>query len=316
MSRNALIAAVIVAAVFVLGSSVFIVNEAQQAVVTQFGEIIGEPVTDAGIQFKTPFINDVTYFDKRIQHWDGDPAQVPTKDKKFILVDTAARWRIVDPVEFFKTVRNTSLALSRITGILDGAAKNVISNYALVESVRNTNQIMEQIGDFARTDGDTEDKIVGEIEEIKAGREKLSNLIQNAAQKEVKSLGIELLDVLITRIAYVKEVESKVFDRMISERKRVAEKIRSFGKGEVAKIQGQLNLDLKTIESEAYKKAQSIRGKADAEAIKIYAASMKQGPDFYDFVRTMDAYRKTLPQTEQLILGTDSEFFRRLEESK
>lgn len=316
MNRNLIIAITIVVVVLVLRSGLYVVNEAEQAVVTQFGEIIGEPKTEAGIKFKAPFVHEVTYFDKRIQHWDGDPAQVPTKDKKFILVDTAARWRIVDPVEFFKTVRNKSLALSRITGILDGAAKNIISNYALVESVRNTNQIMEKIGEFSRTDGDGEDTIVGEIEKIEEGREKLSNLIEKAAQTEVKSLGIEILDVLITRIAYVKEVESKVFDRMISERKRVAEKIRSFGKGEVAKIQGQLNLDLKKIESEAYKKAQSIRGKADAEAIKIYADAMKQGPDFYEFVRTMDAYKKTLPKTDQLILGTDSEFFRRLDQSR
>ncbi|NRA64740.1 MAG: protease modulator HflC [Pseudobacteriovorax sp.] len=314
-TKSGVIAGIVVVLVILVRGSVFTVNEYQQAIVTRFGEIIGEPITEAGIQFKTPFVHEVTYFDKWMLHWDGDPAQVPTKDKKFILVDTTARWKIVDPAQFFKTVRNTRTALQRITGILDSATKDVVSNYNLVESVRNTNAIMEKIAAMEGTD-ENDEKIVGEIEPITAGREALAKQITLAAQKNVDTLGIELLDVLITRIAYVREVESKVFDRMISERNRIAEKIRATGKGEVAKIQGQLNLDLKTIESEAYKKAQSIRGKAEAESYGIYADSMSAGADFYEFVRTLEAYRKTIPKAEQIVIGTDSQFFRYLEKAK
>ncbi len=315
MSKPGIIAAIVVGLVVVLKSAIFVVDEKEQAIITQFGQIIGDPIIEAGIQFKKPFIHDVTYFDKRILHWDGDPAQVPTKDKKFILIDTTARWKIVDPVQFFKTVRNISLASRRITGILDGKTKNVISNYNLVEAVRNTNAILDKLNDLHEK-GETDDNITGDIESINAGREELSNLITKAAQEDVNSLGIELLDVLITRIAYVREVEAKVFDRMISERNRIAEKIRSYGKGEVAKIHGKLNLDLKKIESEAYRKAQSIRGKADGKSIKIYADSLGQAPKFYEFSRTLEAYKKTVPKTNQLILGTESEFFKLMDKSR
>lgn len=315
MSRSGIIAAIVVGLIVVLKSSIFVVNEKEQAVITKFGQIVGDPIVEAGIKFKTPFVHDVNYFEKRILHWDGDPAQVPTKDKKFILIDTTARWKIVDPVQFFKTVRNINLASRRITGILDGKTKNVVSNYNLVEAVRNTNAILDKINDLNQK-GEADDNITGDIESITAGREELAKLITKAAQDDVKSLGIELLDVLITRIAYVREVEAKVFDRMISERNRIAEKIRSVGKGEVAKIQGKLNLDLKKIESEAYKKAESIKGMADGTAIKIYAQSLGQDPDFYEFSRTLEAYKKTIPQTNQLILGTESDFFRLIDKSK
>ncbi|SMF11569.1 protease modulator HflC [Pseudobacteriovorax antillogorgiicola] len=303
------IAAAIVAVVALINSSVYIVNEAQQAIITQFGQIMGKPVTDAGIHFKAPFIQNVSYFDKRILHWDGDPAQVPTKDKKFILVDTTARWRIKDPETFFKAVKNIRLALQRITGILDGKTKNVISNYNLVEAVRNTNDIIEKV---KQNDETTDEKVTGEIEPVTAGREKLSQQITAQAQIELDSLGIELVDVLITRIAYVQEVEDKVFDRMISERNRIAEKTRSVGKGEEAKILGQMNLDLKEIESDAYRQSQEIMGKADAEAIAIYAESLRGNAEFYEFMRTMDAYKKTLPKSN-LVIGTDSEFLKLLD---
>lgn len=314
MSINTgIVAAVIVVLAATLNSAIYIVNEAQQVIITQFGEIIGEPVNEAGIKFKVPFMQNASYFDKRILHWDGDPAQVPTKDKKFILVDTTARWQIKDPVQFFKAVKNINLALRRITGILEGKTKNVISNYNLVEAVRNTNEIIEKVKQ--NEIDNVEDKVTGEIELVTAGREELSLLIAKQAQKELDSLGIELIDVLISRIAYVREVEDKVFDRMISERNRIAEKIRSVGKGEEAKILGQLNLDLKEIESEAYRQSQEIKGKADAEATKIYASSLKGSADFYGFMRTMDAYKETMHKS-RLVLGTDSEFLKLIEKSR
>ena len=294
----------------VIYSSVFTVHEWQQAIVTQFGKIIGEPVSDAGIHFKIPFIQDVRYFEKRILNWDGEPAQVPTKDKKFILVDTTARWRIVDPVKFIQTVQDEDRAMLRITSIIDGKTKTVISNYNLVETVRNTNSILDKVAQAAQDEG--EEKITGEIEVIEAGREKLSELITLQARKEIDSLGVELIDVLIRRIAYEKSVESKVFDRMISERMRIAEKIRAIGKGEEAKIRGTLNLDLKTIESEAYRQAQTIRGESEAKAIQIYADAMGQDPEFFEFIRTMEAYKKSLPERANIIFGSDSKFFQRM----
>lgn len=311
---NAKLIAGIAAVGFILAkSSMFVVNEAEQAIITQFGQIIGEPKTKAGLHFKMPFVQDVSYFDKRILHWDGDPAQVPTKDKKFILVDTTARWRIKDPVTFFKAVKNIRLAIRRITGILDGKTKNVISNNNLVEAVRNTNEIIEKAKIVS--EGDDGEKVTGEIELIKAGREKLAQDITQMAQVELNTLGIELVDVLITRIAYVKEVENKVFDRMISERNRIAEKIRSVGKGEEAKILGQLNLDLKEIESKAYRSSQEIKGKADAEATAIYAKSLSAGAEFYEFARTLEAYKKTMPKG-RLLLSSQSDFLKLLEKSR
>lgn len=290
-------------------SSVYIVGEWQQAIITQFGKIVGKPVTEAGLHFKLPFVQDVRYFEKRMLNWDGEPAQVPTRDKKFIFVDTTARWRIDDPVKFLQTVRSERQALQRISSIIDGKTKNIISNYKLVETVRNTNRIIEKASEQVAQD-DVEEKITGEIEAIEAGREKLSRIITEQARKEISSLGIHLIDVLIRRIAYEKSVEDKVFERMISERNRIAEKIRSVGKGEVAKINGRRDLELKRIQSEAYRKAKVVRGKAEAQAISIYAKAMNQDKDFYKFKRTLEAYEKTLPNRVKLIFSTDSDFFK------
>ena len=304
-TRNILQITIAFVFLVLINSSVYTVSEWQQAIITKFGQIVGDPITKAGIHFKYPFINDVRYFDKRILNWDGEPSQVPTKDKKFILVDTTARWKIVDPVKFTQTVQNEMRAKRRITSILDGKTKNVISAYNLVETVRNTNNILEK-----SDEGDTLESMSGEIESIEVGRERLSNLIAEKAKPEIRSLGIELIDVLIRRIAYEKSVEAKVFDRMISERNRVAEELRSEGKGEEAKIQGKMNFELKKIQSEAYRKSQSIRGKAEAEAIGIYAKSVKAGPKFYSFYRAMEAYKKTLPDRAKIVLGTDHPFLK------
>lgn len=307
-------------------SSFFVVREGQQVLVTQFGEIRGEPITKAGLHFKIPMIQEARVFDKRILSWDGDPEQITTKEKKYILVDTTARWRIKDLRKFAESVISERGARDRLDGILDGVTRDIISGQRLVEAVRTSNSILDKIkenkskseADKAANGGENlkteiEEEVTGDIESIRLGRQKLSQLIAERASTELAKLGIELIDVQLRRIAYEKSVEDKVYDRMISERKRIAEKIRSIGKGEEAKIRGRLNLDLKQIESEAYRKSQNIRGKAEKEAIEIYAASLGADPSYYTFRRTLDAYRKTIKDKSNVILSTDAEFLNLLD---
>lgn len=305
----------------------FTVPEGTQALITQFGEIRGEPISKAGIHFKMPFVQDVRYFDKRILSWDGDMEQITTREKKYIWVDTTARWRIVDTRKFAETVQDERGARERLDGILDGVTRDTISSHNLVEVVRDSNLIFEQIaarkaeaerlkGLPEHADNATaaalEEEVTGEVEHITTGREALSKLIIERARKELEPFGIELIDVQLRRIAYEKSVEDKVYDRMISERNRIAEKIRSIGKGEGAKIQGTLNRDLKQIESDAYRVSQEIKGRADGKAIAIYATSLKLDPEFYEFTRTMDAYKTSLATKARLIMSTDSDFLKYL----
>lgn len=304
--------------------SVYTVGEWQQAVVVQLGKIVGDPKVEAGLYFKMPFFQDVRYFDKRILTWDGSPEMVPTADKKYIEIDTTARWRITDPRRFYERVQAERTAMQRISSIIAGKTKNVVSKYKLVETVRNTNEIIQEVESSRHPDAqeaqketaatlvEVEEKITGEIESISLGREQLSKMITSLAREDVQTLGIELIDVLIKRVSYEPSVQSKVFDRMISERTRIAEKIRSIGKGEEAKIRGKLNLDLKKIESEAYKKAQIIKGKAEAEAITIYAGSLKKDPGYYTFTRTLEVYKKAIPGRANFIISTESELFKML----
>jgi modulator of FtsH protease HflC len=313
----ALIVGVLLASVAILGSA-FLVPEGRQAVITQFGRPVGKPVTSAGMHFKLPFIQTVQYVDKRILTWDGYPNQIPTKDKKYIIVDTTARWRIDDALTFIQTVQNERGAKARLDAILDAIARDTISNHNLVEAVRNSNGILQYI-EQKRKEGQEklakgeilvaeEEEITGEIEKIATGREALSGLIAQKADQELKPFGISIIDVQLRRIAYEASVEKKVYERMISERKRIAEKIRSIGKGEQAKIQGTTSRDLQRIDSEAYRRAQTIQGKADAEAIAIYAKSMAQDRGFYEFLRTMQAYKRALKADTQFILSTESQF--------
>jgi membrane protease subunit HflC len=312
-------------ALMLLFGSAYTLPEGRQVLITQFGRVVGKPVTKAGLHFKIPLIQDVRYFDKRILEWDGDSNQIPTKDKKFIWVDTTARWRIIDAMKFAETVRTEESAQTRLSSILDGATRDIISNQNLVEAVRNTNTLIDQAhqrkeaADKAAKDPalaktfDIEEEITGELEEIVVGRERLSAMIHERAKTKLVELGIELIDVQLRRIAYEKSVEDKVYERMISERNRIAEKIRSTGKGEQAKIRGKLNRDLKEIESKAYRESQQIKGRAEAEAINIYAKSLNQDPDFYEFTRTLEAYKKTLKTKGSFIMSTDSDFLKLLE---
>lgn len=309
--------------------SMFVVQEGTQALVTQFGKIIGEPISKAGLYWKIPLVQDVRSFDKRILSWDGDPNQIPTKDKKYILVDTTARWRITDAVRYAETVQSESGARARLDGILDGVTRDIISRNNLVEAVRNTNTIIDRVKAAKEKKDDeaagtvtaadlleVEEEITGDIEPISVGREKLSDSILKRARDEVKSLGIELIDVQLRRIAYESSVETKVFSRMISERQRIAEKIRSIGKAEEARITGKMNRDLKEIESTAYRKSEEVKGKSEAESIAIYAESLGKNPEYYSFLRTLEAYKKSLPRKGQLILSSDSDFFSLLSKTK
>lgn len=309
---------IIFAIAFLAFSSFYKVEEGKQAIVTEFGRPVGEPIIKAGIHLKKPFIQVIRYVDKRILGWDGDPNQIPTKDKKYIKVDTTARWRVVNALTFIQTVQNEAGAKARLDTILDGYTRNVISAHNLVEAVRNSNGILNKIeekkkiisGEKEKGKFVIEEEVGGEIESITVGREKLSQLIKKAAEKELLALGIELIDLQFRRISYEESVEKKVYERMISERQRIAQKIRSIGKGEKAKIEGRLTKDLKEIESKAYREAEVIKGKAEAKATAIYAAALEKDSKFYEFLRTMEAYKKSIKSNSKFLISSDSEFFK------
>ncbi len=288
----------------------YIINEKEQVIITRFGKPIGDPIIDPGIHFKFPFLNKANFFDKRFLEWDGSPNQIPTKDKRFIWVDTYARWHIVDPLLFFQRLRDERGAQSRLDDILDGETRNAVANHDLVEIIRTSNREME-IGD-----------ILEEIQEsnidfqIKDGREKITRLIIETVTPRLAELGIQLLDLRFKRINYVEEVQQKIYERMISERKRIADKFRSEGQGEASKILGDRERDLNQIESEAYRTSQEIIGKADAEATNIYARAYDQNAssrDFYKFLKTMESFKNTLSEKDWLILSTEGDFFKYLQ---
>jgi modulator of FtsH protease HflC len=290
----------------VVYQSAYIVNETEQVVVTQFGRIIGSPVTSPGLKFKVPFIQNANYFPKNLLSWDGDPGQIPTLDKTFIYVDTFARWKIVDPVKFFQTVNNPFNAIGRLNDIIDPAVRDFITSNRLIEVVRNSNRELNTI-EVGREDEQTERR---PSLAVNIGRQKITEGILKESQPKLAKFGIELVDVKIKRINYVEEVRQSVYNRMIAERKQIAEKFRSEGKGEAQKIRGDKERELKLITSEAYRVAQEKKGKADAESTKIYAEAYGVDPEFYSFVRTLEIYRESLDVKNTLVLSTDSEFLK------
>jgi modulator of FtsH protease HflC len=298
-------------------AAIFVVPEGRQVVVTQFGKPVGEPITEAGLHLKIPLIQELRYVDKRMLSWDGEPNQIRTGDNKFISVDTTARYRIINALTFIQTVQSESGALARLDTILDAATRDIISNYKLVEAVRNTNSILDEIEkrkELAKEDKsvEVEEELTGDIAPVSVGREQLSTMIAAQATERLKQFGIELVDVQLRRISYEKSVEQRVYERMISERERIAEKLRSLGKGEQAKIEGRLGRELQDIQSSAYRKSQAIIGKAEAEAIKIYAATVGRDPELYAFLRTLEAYEKTMKPGSKVILSTESEYLKLL----
>ena len=305
---NSVLIAVVVVVLIVLTQSMYTVSEIEQAIITQFGEPVGEPVVSAGLHFKIPFIQRVNVFDKRFLEWDGNPNQVPTKDKRFIWVDTYARWRITDPLLFFQRLRDELGAQSRLDDILDGETRNAVARHDLIELVRSTNRNVEDV----QIESEEEAVILNQIER---GRQEITAEILETASGRTSDLGIELLDLRLKRINYVEEVQQDVFARMIAERKRIAEQFRSEGQGESARIDGERERDLARITSEAYREAEELRGKADAEATRIYANAYNRDTDFYAFMKSLETYEQTMDAETSFILGTDSELLRFLDSS-
>ncbi|MDD8031115.1 MAG: protease modulator HflC [Acidobacteriota bacterium] len=308
-TRNTLIAIVSLLILIILIDALYVVKETNQVIITQFGEPIGEAVTAPGLHIKVPFIQKANYFEKRWLEWDGDPNQIPTKDKKYIWVDTYARWRISDPLVFFQRLHNERGAQSRLDDIIDGETRNAVAKYDLIEIVRSSNREFELTEELVLLD------IASEIPEIAVGREKIAEIILENCSKITPEFGIELRDIRIKRVNYVEEVQQKVFERMIAERQRIASLYRSEGDGKSAEIRGQKERELKIITSEAYQKVQEIKGQADAEATRIYANAYNLDPEFYQFMRTLEIYPNTLDEETWLILTTDSEFFKYLKKT-
>jgi membrane protease subunit HflC len=299
---------IIVAVLFVGMDGLYVVNEAEQAIVTQFGKPVGD-VSDAGLHFKLPFAQKVTRFEKRILKWDGDPNQIPTKDKRFIWIDTTARWRIADPLLFYTTVATERGAMSRLDDIIDSVVRDAVSGRLLVELVRGSDY-----------QGEDEERLEVEGVVVKkedlVGREEIMAGILEKARANTPDYGIELLDVQIKRINYVEQVRTRVYERMINERKKVAAQYRSEGEGEKADILGQMERELKEISSEAYRKVLEVRGGADAEAAAIYAGAYNQDKEFYTFLRTLESYKKSIQKNGRLVISTDSDYFRYLKRAK
>lgn len=295
---------------FVGIDGLYVVNEAEQAIVTQFGKPVGD-VVPPGLHMKIPFVQKVSRFEKRILKWDGDPNQIPTKDKRFIWVDTTARWRIVDPLLFYKTVATERGAQSRLDDIIDSVVRDAVSGRLLVELVRGS--------DYRAQDPEGERFEVEGVEikkEELVGREEIFAGILEKARASTPEYGIELVDVQIKRINYVEQVRVRVYERMINERKKVAAEYRSEGEGEKAEILGKMGRELKEISSEAYRKVLEVRGAADAEAASIYAEAYNKDREFYAFLRTMESYKKAIQQNGRLVISTDSDYYKYLKEAR
>lgn len=309
-AKAPLIVVLLVVAAFLLGNSVYVISEAEQAILTQFGKPVGG-VNYAGLHFKIPFVQDVSRFERRILKWDGDPNQVPTEDKKFIWIDTTARWRIVDPLLFFKTVATEMGAQSRLDDIIDSVVRDAVSGHLLVELVRGY--------DYVAPEGSEERFEVEGVEIPKdelVGREEILAGILDKAKASVPEYGIELIDVQFKRINYVEQVRKRVYERMINERKKVAAQYRSEGEGEQADILGQMGRELKSIRSEAYRTALEVRGAADAEAAAIYAKAYNQDREFYSFLRTLESYKKVIRENGRMVISTDSEYYKYFKDIK
>jgi len=296
--------------ILVVPGSLYVVHQTEQAIITQFGEPVGDAITEPGLHFKLPWVQKVLRFDKRWLPWDGDANQIPTKDKKFIWVDTYARWRIADPLAFYTAVRNEQQAQSRLDDIIDGETRNAVASYNLIEIVRSSDrefEVTEELGGFV-------DEVV--VQEIASGRDAITRSILRQASLVTPNFGIELVDVQFKRINYTEEVRESVYARMISERNRIAEQSRSEGQGRSAEIRGEKERDLQEIESEAFKTAEETRGLADAEATQIYASAYSKDPDFYQFLKTLETYRSSLDEDVTLVLSSDSEFLSFLKRSR
>ncbi len=309
--RNVLLGILAVLVVVTTALSTYIVDETEMVVITQFGKPVGEAIVEPGIYLKVPFVQNVNRFEKRYMEWDGDPNQVPTKDKKFIFVDTYARWQITDPLKFFKRLTNERSAQSRLDDILDGETRNFIAANNIEEAVRTTNR--------TPVANDTLSETADTLMSISVGRQIIQNRILEAANKETSDLGIEILDFRFKRINYVEEVRQQVYERMKSERRRIADKFRSEGQGQASRINGEKEKDLKKIQSEAFRTAQEIKGQADSTAAAIYASGYNksaQSRELYAFLKSMETFESTLNEKTSVILSTDSDLYKYLKQMR
>jgi membrane protease subunit HflC len=298
-------------AIFVLSSAIYTVNEVQQMIITQFGKPVGEPITTAGLKVKIPFIQEVNPIDKRVLEWDGSPSDMPTKDKLYIAVDLFARWRIVDPLQYFLRLRDERSAQSRLDDILGSETRNAVAKHELIEIIRTTKDRIP-LRDTLLTGAQQEAKM-GSLVPIHKGRKLVEAEIFTAAAEKVQVFGIELLDIRFKRINYNQSVRPKIYDRMISERRQIAERFLSEGNGEAARIRGNRIRDLNKIQSEAYREVEEIRGLADAKATEIYASAYNQSAEaveFYEFIRTMQSYKNIIAKNTTIVLSTDSDLFK------
>jgi modulator of FtsH protease HflC len=287
------------------------VSEVEQAIVTQFGMPVGEPVTSAGLKFKLPFIQEVNLIDKRVLEWDGSPSDMPTKDKLYVSVDLFARWRIVEPLQYFLRLHDERSAQSRLDDVLGSETRNAVAKHELIEIIRTTKDRVPLRDVLANDAGRALD--VGSLVPIQKGRKLVEQEIFAEAAEKVRVFGIELLDIRFKRINYNESVRPKIYDRMISERRQIAERFLSEGNGEAARIRGNRVRDLNKIQSEAYRQVEEIRGVADAKATEIYARAYNQSPEaaaFYEFTRTMQAYKSIIAENTTLVLSTDSDLFK------
>ncbi len=310
-TTGCLVALIILVVGFFGLNSIYTVHETEQVILTQFGKPVGEPVNEAGLKFKTPFIQVVNRFEKRILEWDGDAVEMPTKDKTYISVDTFARWKIVDSLKYFNRLRDETSAQSRLNDILGSETRNTIAKHELIEAIRTTkDRTPQQAEELA--DADLAGNI-GKLLPIRSGRTVLEAEVLEKSRDKLREFGIELMDVRFKRIHYNESVQERIFERMISERQQIAERFRSEGNGEAAKILGNMEKDLKEIESTAYKRVQEVEGEADARATEIYAKAYNSTPEaveFYEFIKTMELYPDMLSNETTVILSTDSDLFR------
>ena len=309
LTRSVILILLGTAALILLLGSFYTVNEIEQVLITQFGKPVGAPKTTAGLKLKVPFIQDVNRIDKRILEWDGNPSDMPTKDKLYISVDIFARWRITDPLQYFLRLHDERSAQSRLDDILGSETRNAVAKHELIEIIRTTKDRVP-LQDTTLVDLNN---VVGTLVPIQKGRQQVEQEIFTAAAQKVPVFGIELLDIRFKRINYNDSVRPKIFDRMISERRQIAERFRSEGNGEAARINGNRERDLNRIQSEAYRRVEEIRGEADATATGIYAQAYNQSHEavaFYEFTRTMQAYKSIISTNTTLILSTDSELFK------
>jgi modulator of FtsH protease HflC len=316
MNRIKLVAVLAVLGIgtFVAMSSIYTVSEVEQVIITQFGQPVGAAVAAAGLKIKVPFIQDVNRIDKRVLEWGGTPTDMPTKDKLYISVDLFARWRIVDPLQYFLRLRDERSAQSRLDDILGSETRNAVAKHELIEIVRTTKDRVPLRDTLQTGAGLRQD--MGSLVPIQKGRKVVEQQIFAEAAQKVRVFGIELLDIRFKRINYNESVRPKIYDRMISERRQIAERFLSEGNGEAARIRGDRVRDLNKIQSEAYRQVEEIRGVADAKATEIYSKAYNQSPqavEFYEFTRTMQSYKSIIRESTTLVLSTGSDLFKFLE---